>query len=309
MMFYQKIKFFIFIVPFFLINACQDDNSQTSLSEVLNVNTKGIGFFTYNYAVNGFEKNLKVYYVIPNQVNSSSQLLFVFHGVDRNAKDYRDALIAKSQQKGILIFAPEFSIQQFPTNDQYGLGNVYVDGDNPSVQTLNPEHQWSFSIIEALFAYIKNNIQNNNNTFNIIGHSAGAQFVERFLLFKPNNLVQKSIISAAGWYTFPNNDVIFPYGLNQSILQNQSMGFFYSKDVIVMVGSLDNDPNASNLRNNEFTIAQGAHRLARAINFFQYGQQQANQLGLPFNWQFRINNNATHNYSTALNFGFDFLYP
>ena len=198
-----------------------------------------------------------------------------------------------------IVIVPEFSEANFPGGDQYNLGNVYVDGDNPTANTLNPESEWAFSVIEPLFDYVKTQLGNTNNTYKIFGHSAGAQFAHRFLMFKPNNRAVKTVLSAAGWYTFPDLTIGFPYGFNNSILQNSSRDIFLSKIITVQIGENDNNPNASGLRRNEIVDMQGTNRLDRAVNFFDFCEQSAQALNIDFNWSFSLRPNANHDYTSA----------
>lgn len=294
---FQKATHFFSLFLFLLLVKCSNTNEidDTTLNQL----SRGGGFFLYNYNASNDDKTFRVYYHIPENVTSSSPILMVFHGVNRNAQDYRDAFINTANIKNVIVIAPEFSEQNFPNGDGYALGNVYVDGDNPSSTTLNLESQWSLSIVEPLFDYVKIQLQNTNNTYSIFGHSAGAQFTHRFLMFKPNNRARKSVISAAGWYTFPNITIPFPYGLKNSILDNSLTNSFYSKEIFIQVGALDNNPNDSNLRHNIYADVQGLHRLERAINYFYFCKQQAESNSFAFNWTQQIHENADHNYILA----------
>jgi len=223
------------------------------------------------------------------------------HGTDRNAADYRDAFIQAANSKMFIVIAPEFSNENFPAGNGYNLGNVYQNGDNPSASTLNPTHEWSFSMVEPLFDYITEQLMNNSTNYQLFGHSAGAQFAHRFLLFVPNNKADKVVISAGGWYTFPSTSANFPYGFNNSILLNGSTQNFYAKNVRVQVGQLDNNPNESGLRRNAQADAQGTNRLERNTNFFNFCQQNAQSKNETFNWSFYIVPNANHNLQMAAN--------
>jgi pimeloyl-ACP methyl ester carboxylesterase len=222
----------------------------------------------------------------------------VLHGTERNANQYRNAIIVKAESKGFIVIAPEFSEQNFPGGDAYNLGNVFEDGDNPSANTLNPENEWTFSIIEPLFDYVKTQINNNNTQYHVFGHSAGAQFVHRFLMFKPTARVANAVISAAGWYTFPNN-VVYPYGQSQSPLENMSISSFLSKKVFVQVGQFDNNPNDAGLRHTVLADAQGLNRKDRAENYYDFCQQLALNSNITFNWAFNSVANADHDYIKA----------
>lgn len=290
---YGLLSFLISII-FFGCNSNESTNQND-----LNSATTGSGFVLYNYSVANYSKTLRIFYYIPQNATSSTPILFAFHGVNRNADDYRNALISKSNALNFIVIAPEFSDQNFPTGDGYALGNVYVDGDNPTENSLNPESNWSLSIVEPIFDFFKTKLGNSSTSYKIFGHSAGAQFAHRFLMFKPNNRANKTVISAAGWYTFPDNSTPFPYGFKNSILENKSMKIFFSKNVIVQVGELDNNPNDSNLRHNIFADAQGLQRLERATNFYNFCKDQAENTIFDFNWTFHIQKNASHNFIVA----------
>lgn len=292
-----------------LYSSCSEDDA-TAEAENLIIDdlSQGPGLFEFNYSSTGLNKTLRVYYYIPENKTTSSPILFVFHGAGRNAKDYRDAMRNKADDYGVIVMAPEFSIQNFPSGDQYNLGNVFVDGDNPSPTTLNPENEWSFSIIEPLFDFVKTQINNSNSTYDLFGHSAGAQFAHRLLMFKPNARINNTVVSASGWYTFPNTGVVFPYGLEDSPLENLSLDVLFSKNVYIQVGENDNNPNDSGLRHNAMADAQGTNRKDRAVNFYQFSQQLALDNAWGFNWSFDIIENADHNYVLATQNAADLLY-
>lgn len=275
---------------------------------MLEANTIGSGFFTYSDDNTFNGESMNVYYHIPANVTNSSSIVFVFHGNGRNAKDYRDAIIQKANQYQFIAVVPEFSTSDFPGGDGYNLGNVFVDGDNPSPETLNPEEEWTFSIIEPLFDYIKERLNNTTEKYNILGHSAGGQFAHRFAMFKPNSRFETLVTSASGWYTEVNTEIEFPYGFKESPLELLSLSNLFEKKVIVQVGALDNNPNASGLRHNEFADAQGTNRLARAQYFFSTASQLAASQNIDFNWELNINEGADHNYIFAIQHASDLIF-
>lgn len=285
------------IFMFLLFTKC---SSNTDIDDIsIDELSEGSGFFIFNYTAPNFSKTLRVFYHIPNNAVASTPILMVFHGVSRNAKDYRNAFVNASNAKNFIVIAPEFSDENFPQSDQYNLGNVYVDGDNPTSNSLNPESQWSFSIVEKLFDFIKSQLKNTSSSYKIFGHSAGAQFAHRFLMFKPNNRANQTVISAAGWYTLPDATVPFPYGLKNSILESSTSDIFFAKNIFVQVGEFDNNPNDANLRHNFYADAQGLQRLERATNYVDFCKQQAKNSTFDFNWTLYIHKNADHNYIIA----------
>ena len=228
----------------------------------------GTGSFSSNLSQFSMDESMNVYYHIPDGIDSQTPILMVLHGGSRNADDYRDAFIEKSNSLGFIVIAPEFSQASFPGGDSYNLGNIFIDGDNPTSGTLNPENEWSFSILDPLFSHVKDLTNNTSQTYDVFGNSAGGQVAHRLLLFKPDSPINKIVACASGWYTFPNPDINFPYGLESSPAENLQLGQLFNKDFKIMIGSLDNDPNAPGLRHTEEAEIQGINRLDRAISFY-----------------------------------------
>ena len=253
----------------------------------------GIGSGTFIFSFNNVD--VEVFYYVPASYTASSKIVFALHGGSRDAEGVRNNMIQKSIEYNFVLIAPKFSSQNFSLGDGYNLGNVYEDGDNPSTSTLNDEEEWSFSIIEPLFDSVVSSLSLIEEKYNLFGFSAGAQFVHRFIQFKPNARFNKVVAGAAGWYTVPDNNIPFPYGLDNSILTNTNLGNLLSKDLYIQVGALDNDPNSVGLRHNEYADAQGLNRVTRAVHFFENGQNIADSSNYNLNWSLHIIQGAGHN--------------
>jgi hypothetical protein len=57
-----------------------------------------------------------------------------------------------------------------------------------------------------------------------------------------------------------------------------------AKNLLVLLGKLDTNPNSSGLRHNQQADAQGLNRLARGRYFFSESEKMATALNSPFNW-------------------------
>ena len=239
--------------------------------------------------------DIEVFYHVPPSYTASSKVVFALHGGSRDAEGIRNNMIQKSIDYNFIIIAPKFSSSNFSLGDGYNLGNVYVDGDNPSANTLNDENEWSFSIIEPLFDSVKSSLSIESEKYNLFGFSAGAQFVHRFIQFKPDARFDKVVAGAAGWYTLPVNSIPFPYGYDNSILISTNLSNLLLSDLYIQVGALDNNPNSAGLRHNEYADAQGLNRVTRAVHFFETGQNIAESSNYNFNWSLHIIQGAGHN--------------
>jgi pimeloyl-ACP methyl ester carboxylesterase len=296
-----------FITISVTISSCSNDNNEPP-RVIPGIIENGSGVFNYNYAAGSVSATLKVFYHIPDNVTQNARLLFVFHGADRNARDYRDALINEANRLKFIVIAPEFSLENYPGGDGYNLGNVFVDGDNPSSATLNEQDKWAYSVIEPLFDNLLMQLGNSSSAYDIFGHSAGGQFAHRYIMFKPQARVNKVVASASGWYAFPDTTISFPYGFYNSPLINGSLTSLFSKNMHIQVGANDNNPNDSGLRRNEQANAQGANRKERAERFYAFSQNAANSRNLPFNWSISVIPAADHDFRPAAINAAAFLY-
>jgi pimeloyl-ACP methyl ester carboxylesterase len=116
----------------------------------------------------------------------------------------------------------------------------------------------------------------------LFGHSAGAQFGHRYVMAHPHR-VARAVVASAGWYTFPDPEQHFPYGIRHP-RKLPGVRFtpeaFLKVPVEVLVGG--KDLNCLNLRctarvNNQ----QGANRVERARRWVHAMQKAAKAYGLP----------------------------
>ena len=190
-----------------------------------------------------------------------------------------------SNSDGFMVFAPEFNDINFPSGDQYNLANIFQDGDNPSSETYNSSEKWTFSILDQLFDHIIKVFNGNQINYNAWGHSAGAQFLHRFVIYKPESKLNIAVCSNAGWYTVPEKGISFPYGLDKGQLDDSVLKKAFLKKLYVHLGEEDTNPNSSSLRHNEIVDAQqGITRRARGRYFYKTAKQNAEILNTEFNW-------------------------
>lgn len=194
------------------------------------------GSFTYTPTGALSSKTIRVFYRIPDGDITKMPILFSFHGVNRNADDYRDYWISMANSNKFMVFAPEFSDADFSTGDAYNLANIFDDGDNPSTSTFNSKDQWTFSVLDPLFEKIKTAVTGTQQNYNGWGHSAGAQFLQRFVMYLPNSKLDIAVCSNAGWYTVPEFSIDFPYGIKKGQLPTNDLKVAFSKKLIIHLG-------------------------------------------------------------------------
>ena len=290
-------NFLITLLIFILMCSCDNNDVSSPDNEVLS----GTGSFSYSGYAPLRESPVRVYYFIPDGDVTQMPVLFVLHGASRNGADYRDAWTATAKAYKAIIVAPEFSDNFYPGGSSYNLGNVFINGNRPSASTLNPRDQWTFSILEPLFDEIKLRTGNRADTYDIYGHSAGAQFAHRFVMFEPEARAARVIAASSGWYTVPDREVHFPYGIAESPVSLISPHDYFSRALILQIGENDNNPDSAGLRHNtELDAQQGTNRYERALYFFRISDRIATGLGSPFAWKLDIVPGAGHDFRQAI---------
>jgi alpha-beta hydrolase superfamily lysophospholipase len=197
----------------------------------------------------------------------------VMHGMGRNADGYRDAWIAASEAHGFLLVCPEYSDAKFPGVRFYNYGNAQA-----------PEAEWTFSALDRAVDAVLAEQGAPSGSFALYGHSAGAQFVHRYLLLTGAPRARRIIIANAGWYSWPRFDVAFPHGLADCAATEAGLRAALARPVTILLGEQDNDPTHFQLRRDAATDVQGLHRFERGQNFFAAAREAAGQRGIPFGW-------------------------
>ena len=285
----NKKYFTIKIVALFVFIICCSPNKEelivTPKAEEFSLYPNSTGIF--KFSPEGFhnDKKINVYYHIPNSNVKNLPILISLHGNSRNADDYRDCWIEMANSNGFMVFAPEFNRTDFPTGDQYNLANIFYDGDNPSPETYNSTEKWTFSILDQLFDHIVKTFNGNQINFDAWGHSAGAQFLHRYVMYQPDSKSNIIVCSNAGWYTVPEKKIPFPYGLSKSQLSDSTLKKAFLKKLYIHLGEEDTDSDSPSLRHNEIVDQQqGTNRRARGRYFYNTSEENAELLNSSFNW-------------------------
>jgi hypothetical protein len=175
---------------------------------------------------------------------------------------------------------PEMTLEQFPGDAGYNLGNM-VDAKG----VAKPPAAFAWTAIEKIFDAVRDGVGSARKTYAIYGHSAGAQFVHRLVIFADNPRLDLAIAANAGWYTLPLVSEPFPYGLASSPAVETQVKANFAKPMLILLGSRDNDPNHRLLRRDAGSDRQGTNRFERGQFFVRTAEAAATRLGVPFNWR------------------------
>lgn len=246
--------------------------------------------------------DIKVWAYLPTDTDlRTAPILMLMHGNGRNSASYLRAWKSHAQEAGVIVLAPNFNDEDFSGSRQYNLGHVF---DRKGQQ--RDEADWTFSAIEPVFDQMVGWIGSEQTHYTLYGHSAGSQFVHRFLYFKPEARIKRVLAANAGWYTMPTFDETFPYGLKGSGVTQDALKQVFETDVIILLGDQDIDAQHRSLRRTPEAMAQGPHRFSRGQSFFEQAQKQATDLDATLNWQLVVVPDVAHSNGgiakTAINY-------
>ncbi|HEY2413696.1 MAG TPA: hypothetical protein VGI40_15710 [Pirellulaceae bacterium] len=225
------------------------------------------------------DKPIRVWLFRPAHFQPTSPIVFVMHGTLRNGETYREPWIALAEPAGALVVVPEFSREYYGDSGAYQFGNMRTKSGEPI-----DESKWTFAAIEHLFDHLKERSGSRRENYFMFGHSAGAQFVHRMVLFQADNRIALAVTANAGSYTFPDFTIKFPYGLKESPITESKLKSALQTPMLVLLGENDTDTNDQYLPKSSEAMTQGPMRLARGQNFYQSAEAAANRLKVPLKW-------------------------
>lgn len=247
------------------------------------------GDFSFSWDGPLANQPIRVWYHAPDDP-SSAQILMVMSGAQRDGEAYREDWLPLVKERNTLLLVLEFPKDDYPGAASYNQGNI-LDADGK----INPPSAWTFNMVEALFETIVDDTNSNAKDYALFGHSAGGQFVHRFMQFTKENHVRVAVAANAGWYTMPDYDIQFPHGLKNSPLSTKDLREAFSRHLVIMVGADDVDPNDTLLQRDRKTDAQGDNRLTRGLNFYQASRDAAREDD-KFNWALTVVPGAAHDH-------------
>lgn len=207
-------------------------------------------------------------------------LVFALHGLGRNAANTRDYWIDAADRYGLLVAAPHFDKDRFPTR-LFQQGGVRNEPDRS---------KWVYAVIERFFDKALQSGRVSGSTYVLFGHSAGAQFVHRMVILMPEARFSTAISANAGYYTLPvGKDAAggfsFPYSLDGTPATEAGIKAAFAKPLLVMLGDRDIDPDHPQLNTSKGAEAQGPNRFARGQNFMAAAAAEAKRLGVQSRWR------------------------
>lgn len=191
---------------------------------------------------------------VPATASSESPVIVLVHGVTRRAAEQICRFRALADRAGAILIAPYFSRKAF------GLYQQVADPKGGARADL--------ALLDMLEA-IGNETGAATERVHLFGYSGGAQFVHRFVMFYPERAATM-LVASAGWYTFPDERLPYPYGIANSPLPGEiELRRLLAVERHILVGAQDTG-RGDNLRvSRKIDTLQGTNRLERATRWFQ----------------------------------------
>lgn len=146
---------------------------------------------------------------IPRSAETTPRFLVLIHGTPGRtetalacAEHFLSHFISEAKHRGVVLLAPAFDTKNFGGFEGPGGGYRGLFGRNVAADVF---------VNEILQAY-QQRFQRWDGKIYLYGHSAGGQFVSRYLVMHPDRIIA-SVVSAAGTYAFPNAAIKWADGM------------------------------------------------------------------------------------------------
>ena len=196
----------------------------------------------------------QLYFVyLPSSGAQQAPVFVTVHGLSRNAREHAELFAPYCEEQGVVLVAPLFTEEH--TRDFQRLGR---QGRGARADL----------ILESILEELSMTTGADTTKIHLFGFSGGAQFAHRFAMAHPHR-VARAVIASAGWYTFPDGELRYPYGVRAS-RDLPDVRFdpeeFLQVPITVIVG--EQDVTTEDLRTSDrVNLQQGANRLERARNW------------------------------------------
>lgn len=248
--------------------------------------SKGSGVYQFAETTGVNNEPINIYYYRPQNWKVGDKIFVIFHGQDRGASVFINGtknikgLAEDAESKNVLLICPELTKEKYPGDRYYNFGFVMTN----HYKTLNPRSQWTYNVVNRIIDDVIKRTNSNKSKIILFGHSAGGQFMHRYLFFADKLKADRVIAANSGVYFMPDENVAFPRGLKNVPITDKELKRAYKKDAIILLGEND----VKRTRSFPQTPAddkQGLNRLERGKNFYAKTVLKAQEIGVKLNWQ------------------------
>jgi hypothetical protein len=235
------------------------------------------------------DRPIRVFTYRPRQCDSKCPIMIVLHGAKRDAYPYMKEWSSVADDHKLILVGPQFEARHWPRSAAYNAGDVKEQPDR---------EKWAFATIERLF----DEVRDGQKDYVLFGHGAGAQFVQRMAIYRPDNRARVLIAANPGWYTMPEwrKDKVkvgdkeveraikdpFPYSMIDSPAGESELRAALQKRMVLIVNEKDEAPDDEASEKRGEVVKQGESRVERGENFIKAATAAARDLGVKLAWEF-----------------------
>ncbi|MBI9051678.1 MAG: alpha/beta fold hydrolase [Anaerolineaceae bacterium] len=152
------------------------------------------------------------YSYIPNNITSDSNILVVVHGTpldgtpEQNAVFYAASWQDFAEANDLVLIVPAFDQEHFSSR----YGDIAMGGYRGLFGREISADAWVNKLVEDH----RQALGLNHQPFYLYGHSAGGQFVARYVVMHPDE-IQRAVITSAATYPQPDPAIQWPFGMGE----------------------------------------------------------------------------------------------
>jgi pimeloyl-ACP methyl ester carboxylesterase len=152
------------------------------------------------------------YYYVPTKLTDQTEVLILVHGTpkdlmpEENAEFYVVSWADFAEEHNYILIAPAFNQENFSSR----YGDQAMGGYRGLFGREIGADEWVLRLVNTF----QHSTKILSDQFSLYGHSAGGQFVGRFLVTHPE-VVKRAVITSAATYPQPDFDVQWPHGMGE----------------------------------------------------------------------------------------------
>lgn len=238
------------------------------------------------------ESDASLQYVVyvPSRGGAGAPILVTVHGISRNAWEQVSMFAPYAERAGVVLVAPLYEHARFPCYQRL---------------TANERGESPVAVLEAMVAEVARRTGASGERLHLFGFSGGGQFVHRYAMAHPDR-VAGYVVGSAGWYTFPDAQRRYPYGLRYSQrlqMGGFELGRFLAVPGWVLVGERDVHEGTAMRKTERVMLEQGMSRMERGLRWVNAVNASAVELGLAAPVRFELLPRSPHSFRRSMRRG------